>query len=207
MKTEENNEKTFWTKFSGFFRKNAGLTGFAIGLITLFVSFLFQFNAGFSDIVERIDTKFIDIDERIDNRFSDIDERIDTRFIDIDERIDTRFIDIDERIDTRFIDIDERIDNRFSDIDERIDNRFSGLDKRIDTRFTDIDERIDRRLSEVSGKVGENSDALIRLEKDIGHLKENFSELKSSRIGINSNPANVSGNLAYSSVQGIQNQE
>jgi len=152
MKTEENNEKTFWTKFSGFFRKNAGLTGFAIGLITLFVSFLFQFNAGFSDIVERIDTKFIDIDERIDNRFS-------------------------------------------------------GLDKRIDTRFTDIDERIDRRLSEVSGKVGENSDALIRLEKDIGHLKENFSELKSSRIGINSNPANVSGNLAYSSVQGIQNQE
>ncbi|MCY4227133.1 MAG: hypothetical protein OXF20_05440 [Gammaproteobacteria bacterium] len=141
MKTEENNEKTFWTKFSGFFRKNAGLTGFAIGLITLFVSFLFQFNAGFSDIVERIDTRFIDIDERIDNRFSD------------------------------------------------------------------IDERIDRRLSEVSGKVGENSDALIRLEKDIGHLKENFSELKSSRIGINSNPANVSGNLAYSSVQGIQNQE
>ena len=117
------------------------MTGFAIGLITLFVSFLFQFNAGFSDIVERIDTRFIDIDERIDNRFSD------------------------------------------------------------------IDERIDRRLSEVSGKVGENSDALIRLEKDIGHLKENFSELKSSRIGINSNPANVSGNLAYSSVQGIQNQE
>ncbi|MCY4148276.1 MAG: hypothetical protein OXF73_02790, partial [Gammaproteobacteria bacterium] len=109
MKTEENNEKTFWTKFSGFFRKNAGLTGFAIGLITLFVSFLFQFNAGFSDIVERIDTKFIDIDERIDNRFSDIDERIDTRFIDIDERIDNRFSDIDERIDRRLSEVSGKV--------------------------------------------------------------------------------------------------